>query len=219
METPSSFIQKTAQYVRKKIYGDAGGQDWYHTERVWRMAAQLQALEGGNLRLIELAALLHDVGDYKHYNFNEAKGTLALRAIMDILEIDEESQKRLREIINETQYNSRETTVPSTIEGKIIQDADWLDSLGALGIARTFAMGGQLNRVIHDPNRRPRNNLSKEAYQRKKNEGTSFNHFYEKTLNLPALMNTKTGRAIAESRAQYLKQFMDEFLAEWLGER
>ncbi len=106
-----------------------------------------------------------------------------------------------------------------TIEGKIIQDADWLDSLGAIGVARTFAEGARLNRLIFDPKRKARMHLSKRDYQHRKQEGTSLHYFYEKTLRLPEMMNTGAARVIAEKRAEFIKSFVGEFLAEWKGER
>ncbi len=213
------LIKKTADYVKKKLATETGGQDWYHTERVWKMAAQLQALEGGNLQVIQLAALLHDVGDYKHYDFNERKGTLVLKATMDILEIDDLSQQKIFEIVEEAQFSGVETKIPTTVEGKIIQDADWLDSLGAIGVARTFAEGARLNRLIYDPKRKARMHLSKRDYQRRKQEGTSLHYFYEKTLRLPQMMNTGAARAVAEKRAKFIETFVAQFLAEWKGER
>ncbi len=215
----ASLVQKTAAYVAKILSTDGSGQDWYHTERVLATARQLQALEGGNCQLIELAALLHDVGDYKHYDFNETKGKLVLRATMDILEIDQEMQQQLIRIIDEGEYKGEQTKIPSTIEGKIIQDADWLDSLGALGIARVFANGCSVQRPIHDPKRKIRKHLTHQDLKMKKKEGTSFNYFYEKALKLPTMMNTAPARKIAEDRAVFIEQFLAEFVAEWNGER
>lgn len=215
----SELVQKTADYVKLKLYNEPTGHDWYHVERVWRTARGLQAEEGGDLELLELAALLHDLGDYKHYDLDQSKGFLVLRAMMDILGIEEEREEKIITIVDEAQYNGTETQVPQTIEGKILQDADWLDAIGAIGIARTFATGGQIKRVIHDPRRNLRQRLSKEAYRHRKIEGTSFNYFYEKILKLPEMMNTKTGKALATERAKFVEQYMQEFLAEWEGKK
>ncbi len=216
---PHNLINKTAEYVKNKLLNEATGHDWYHVERVRKMARKLQAVEGGDLALVELAALLHDLGDYKQYEFDITKGNLVLRGMMDILEIDDETQKKIMQIVDESQYKGDETKAPSSLEGKIIQDADWLDALGAIGIARTFATGGRFKRVIHDPQRKPRKRINKDDYQRRKAEGTSLNHFYEKVLKLPALMNTKVARAIAEKRMKFIEEFIEEFLAEWNGEK
>lgn len=216
---PYDLINKTAEYVKNKLMNEATGHDWYHVERVWKMAKKLQAEEGGDLGLVELAALLHDLGDYKQYGFDEDKGNLVLRGMMDVLEIDGKTQKKIMRIIDESQYKGDDTRAPSSLEGKIIQDADWLDALGAIGIARTFATGGRLKRVIHDPQRKPRKRMSKDDYQKRKTDGTSLNYFYEKVLKLPALMNTKAAKAIAERRVKFIENYIEEFLAEWGGER
>lgn len=206
-------------FVRKKMYSDPSGSDWYHIERVITTARRIQKEEGGDLELIEMAILLHSFRSYKEHNFNEQKGLLALTGIMDILEISEETQALLHKIIVESQYTGEETRTPRSLEGKIVQDADWLDALGAVGIARTFAAGGHINRMLHDPYKRPRKYLSKADYLYKKTEGTSLNYFYEKLLKLPKLMNTKTARSIAKERERFIKVFIAEFLAEWEGKK
>jgi len=216
---PQTLVQQTAAYVKTKLLNEPTGHDWYHIERVWKMAKRIQKQEGGDLELIELAALLHDLGDYKQYEFNELKGSLILRGMMDVLGIEKEMEEKIIKIIDESQFNGNETKVPSTLEGKIIQDADWLEALGAIGIARTFATGGYIHRIIHDPKRKPRRKMSKRDYQMRKQEGTSVNYFYEKAFKLPKIMNTKTGREIAMKREHFLKNYLDEFQAEWEGER
>jgi len=212
---PTPLVQKTANYVKVKLKNEHTGHDWYHAERVWKMAKKLQKEEGGDLELVELSAILHDVGDYKHFGFNEIKGGLVLRGIMDILEIPLETQDKIINIIDEAQYNGNETKAPITVEGKILQDADWLDASGAVGIARIIATGGHIGRVIHDPKRKPRRKLTKADYQHRKKEGTSINYFYEKVFRLAQMMNTKTGRAMAFKREEFVKKYVDQFLAEW----
>jgi uncharacterized protein len=214
-----TLVQKTALYVKAKLQNEFSGSDWYHIERVWKMAKKIQKEEGGDLNLVELATLLHDLGDYKNYQFNEVKGSLVLHGMMDVLDIDEKDQEKLIKIIDEAQYNGNETKVPTTIEGKILQDADWLEAMGAIGIARIFAVGGHIKRVIYDPKRKPRKTLSKKDYQLRKQEGTSLNYFYEKSFKLVKMMNTKTGREIAKKREQFLKNYIEEFMAECEGER
>lgn len=216
---PRNLVKKTAEYVKAKLINEPTGHDWYHVERVWRAAKALQKEEGGDRELVELSALLHDLGDYKQYDLNEVKGSFVLRGMMDVLGLDEELKSKILQIIEESQYNGDETKIPSTIEGKIIQDADWLDALGAVGIARVFATGGKLRRVIHDPDKKIRKKLTKAQYQYKKTDGTSFNYFYEKTLKLPEKMNTKTAKEIAEERVKFVKIFIDQFLAEWEGKK
>jgi len=214
----SALVQKTAQYVKQKLFSEPTGHDWYHVERVWRIAKELQKKEGGDSEIIELAVLLHDLGDYKQYNFNETKGSLVLHGMMDILEIEEELQEKIINITLEAQYSGDDTKTPSSIEGKIVQDADWLDALGAIGIARVFATGGSIKRVLHDPERKPRKRLSKVDYQRHKQEGTSYNYFFEKILKLPKMMNTPTAKKIAQERVKFVKDFIRQFMSEWEGE-
>lgn len=215
----TELVKKTAQYVKQKLFNEHTGHDWYHVQRVWRLAKQLQSEEGGNLELVELASLLHDLGDYKQYDFNERKGSLVLHGMMDILEIEEELQKKIVAITLESQYNGDDTKPASTLEGRIVQDADWLDAMGAIGISRIFANGGNIKRVIHDPERKPRRRLTKKIYQTKKQEGTSFNYFYEKTLKLPDLLNTSTAKIIGKERIKFVKLFLERFLDEWNGKK
>lgn len=218
MEITRDLLEKTAAYVKAKMLDEYTGHDWYHIERVWRTAKQIQAVEGGDLGVIELAALLHDLGDYKQYAFNEVKGSFVLRGMMDVLEIEEDLKERLVKIIDEAQYAGEATKKPISLEGKILQDADWLDAIGAIGIGRTFATGGFIKRVLHDPQKKPRENMGRGEYQFRKQEGTSFNYFYEKILKLPGMMNTVTAKAMAERRAKFVSEFLEEFKLEWKGE-
>jgi len=217
MSTP--LIEKTAKYVKAKLIDECTGHDWHHVERVWKISKRLQKEEGGDKELIELAALLHDLGDYKQYEFNEIKGSLVLHGMMDVIDIDDKAQEKILDIVAESQFNGDDTKDPATIEAKIIRDADFLETLGAIGIARIFATGGRLRRVIHDPERKPRRKLKKYLYQRHARESTSINYFYEKALRLPDLLVTKTAKRIAEHRVEYIKDFLEEFFEEWRGER
>lgn len=216
----SKIVEKTAEYVKLKLANEPTGHDWYHVERVWKIAKKLQIEEGGELMLVELSALLHDLGDYDDPDvFNEEKGSLVLNGMMDILEIEEPLKKKIIQIINESQYNGSDTKPASTVEGRIIQDAAWLDALGAIGVARIFATGGYLKRMMHDPSRHPRRKLTKQSLKNNRKEGTSINYFYEKILRLPKLMNTATGRRTAERRVDFTQRFVEEFLQEWEGEK
>jgi uncharacterized protein len=212
-----NLIEKTAEYVKLKLYNEPTGHDWYHVERVWKIAKFLQATEGGNSEIIELSALLHDLGDYQQREFNEIKGSLILRGMMDILGIAPDMQEIIIKVVEESQYQASETKTPTTLEGKIIQDADWLDAIGAIGLSRTFATGGRIKRIIHDPKRKPRRKISKEDYQTKKREGTSINQIYEKIFRLPNMMNTATAKKIAESRIDFVEKFTEQFFLEWKG--
>jgi len=219
MNPNPSLVQQTAAYVKAKLSNETTGHDWYHVERVWKMCIRLQKEEGGNLELLELTALLHELENYKQHEVDAVKGSLVLHGMMDVLDIDEAKQEKIIKAIDEAQFYGNETKVPSTLEGKILQDADWLETVGALGIARVFATGGFIHRAMHDPKRKPRRKMSKKDYQLRKQEGTSLNYFYEKSMKLPKMMNTKTGKIIAMKREQFLKNYIDEFLAEWEGER
>lgn len=215
----SEIIKKTAEYVRQKLLNEPTGHDWFHVERVWRLAKYIQKEEGGDRELVELSALLHDLGDYKQYAFNETKGSLILHGMMDILDIDEDLQEKIIKNAIESQYYGDETKPASTLEGRIVQDADWLDSLGAIGIARVFATGGNIKRVIYDPERKSRQKLSKREYQTKKQEGTSYNYFHEKILKLPKLLNTKMAKKIAANRVKFVENFLKQFKDEWEGNK
>lgn len=218
MSISNDLIARTAAYVKSKMQGGYTGHDWFHIERTWHMAKHLQAQEGGDLGVIEMAVLLHDLGDYKQYGFNEIKGTFVLRGMMDVLDIEDDIKETMVSIIDEAQYIGDETKKPKSIEAQILQDADWLDALGAIGIARSFATGGQIKRVIHDPSVKPREKLSKAEYFFRKQEGTSINYFYEKILKLPRMLNTETARKIAEHRVKVVEDFLGEFYQEWKGE-
>lgn len=216
---PSALVKKTAAYVKMKLMGEHTGHDWYHVERVWKTAKRLQAEEGGDLELVELAALLHDLGDDKSFEYNEIKGLFVLHGMMDVLDFEEELKEKVVEVIRETQYAGDETKPPKMIEAKIVQDADWLDALGAIGIARTFATGGRIKRQLYDPEKKPRERLTRKEYLYRKQEGTSFNYFYEKAMKLPAMMSTKTAKEIASHRVKCVENFLREFLAEWDGKK
>ncbi len=213
------LVQKVAKYVKNKLLGEPTGHDWFHTERVWRMAKKLQEEEGGDLELVELSALMHELGDDSVFEFSSEKGSLMLSAMMDVLEIENDLKEKIIDTIAAAQFDGENTKRPDTIEACIVRDAKWLDDLGALGIARVFATGGYIKRELHDPNKPMRKRLSFDAQRRTKRQGTSLNYFYEKMLRLPKLMCTKTARTIADRRAKYIQDYIDEFLLEWEGER
>jgi len=212
------LVRKTASYVRLKQSGEYTGHDWFHTERVLKMAQLIQSKEGGDLETVELAALLHEIGDTINYEFEEKKGPMVLRGMMDILDLPKEKQNQLVKIISEIRYQGDDTPAPQSLEGKIVQDADMLDLLGAIGIARVFATGGKIGRMLHHPKHRPRRRLTREDYVFRKQEGTSINYFYEKILKLPAHFNTATAKKIAERRFKFSEHFLKELERDWNGE-
>ena len=213
----SELINKAANYIKIKTFGEPTGHDWFHTERVWKIASHIQSKEGGDLEKIELLALLHDIGDTINYELEKQKGPLVLRGMMDILDIPKQQQDELIKIILEIKYKGDDHVPPISLEAKIVQDADFLDSLGAVGIARIFATGGSIKRMIYNPAQKPRKKLTREDNIYRKQDGTSVNYFYEKTLRLPAIINTATAKKIALERAQFTEDFIKQFLKDWQG--
>ena len=209
------LVRHAIRYVKDFFEGDASGHDYYHSLRVYKMAMKLAEKEGGDREIIALSALLHDVDDYKV----TGEDTGELKNAVEFLRSEkypEEGIGQICEIISRVGFSS-EDSVQTTLEGKIVQDADRLDGMGAMAIARTFAYGGTKGRAIYLPEQAPRRNMTPEEY-RNNTESCSINHFYEKLLLLKDLMNTETARKIAEYRHAYMVQYLDEFFREWDGE-
>ncbi|MPT30287.1 MAG: HD domain-containing protein [Chryseobacterium sp.] len=208
------LINKTIELVKQKLEGTESGHDWFHIERVWKLSLKIQEKEGGDKLIIELAALLHDIADPKFHNGDE---TLASKIVNDFLteqNVDSEVIQKVIFIIENMSFKNRNDAPENLpLELKIVQDADRLDAIGAIGIARTFNFGGYKNNLMYHPDIEPKLNRTKEEY--KKSNGTTINHFYEKLLLLKDLLNTKTAREIAEHRHQFMLQFLDEFYKEW----
>ncbi|KMQ71211.1 HD domain-containing protein [Chryseobacterium koreense] len=210
----SPLIQRTITFVKDQLQGAEAGHDWFHIERVWKLSKKIAQSENCNLEVVELSALLHDIADSK---FHDGDENLALKISRDFLE----NQNVSPEIIEQTLFiiknisfkNRGEVRGDLPIELKIVQDADRLDAIGAIGIARTFNFGGFKNNLMYHPEIPPKLNMSKEEY--KKNQGTTINHFYEKLLLLKDLMNTRKGKDLAEERHQFMLGFLEEFYKEW----
>ncbi|PED06883.1 HD domain-containing protein [Bacillus pseudomycoides] len=205
-------IQKTVAFVKNLLEKDASGHDWYHIERVHKLAISLSEKEGGDRFVIEMAALLHDVADEK-LNESEEVGMKKVSDWLEGLNVTEEENEHILHIIMNMSYKGGHGGKVSTLEGKIVQDADRLDALGAIGIARTFAYGGAKGRLMYDPNIPPREEMTKEEYR--KNDDPSLNHFYEKLLKLKDLMNTDAAKREAEIRHRYMEEFIEQFMKEW----
>ena len=201
------------QFIRDIFANDFSGHDYYHSVRVLNMATTICKAEDGDMETVQMAALLHDVDDYKLF---ESEGVYpnAMR-FMKEHGIADETRKQICNIIASISYKGTDTMVPDTLEGRIVQDADRLDAIGAIGIARVFAYGGSKNRSIYDPEDKPKEEMDFESY--KNNTGSSINHFYEKLLKLKDLMNTETGMKMAENRHSYMNGYLEEFYAEWDG--
>lgn len=208
------LIQNTIQLVKQKLEGTESGHDWFHIERVWKLSSYIQEREGGDQQVIELAALLHDIADPKFHNGDE---TLAAKIVNEFLtkqKLDNETIGKVIFIIENMSFKNRNDAPQNLpLELKIVQDADRLDAIGAIGIARTFNFGGYKNNLIYHPDIPPKINQTKEEY--KKSNGTTINHFYEKLLLLKDLMNTNTAKDLATERHQLMLNFLDEFYKEW----
>ena len=211
------MIESAINYVKQIFADDCSGHDYHYTMRVYRLAVQIARQENADMQIVQLAALLHDVDDVKL-----SPGThMSKKNAVDFMNgngISEEIISAVCKIIDEVSFMGTDSVVPNTIEGKCVQDADRLDAMGAIGIARTFAYGGSRARVIYDPDVKPLLNMSKEAYCKNQNS-TSINHFYEKLLSLKDMMNTETAKKMAEHRHAVMESYIEEFMAEWEGER
>ncbi|MCD1116448.1 HD domain-containing protein [Chryseobacterium turcicum] len=210
----NNTIENTVQFVKEKLEGAEAGHDWFHIERVWKLSKKIAQTEDCNLNVVELSALLHDIADPKFHNGDE---TLALKISREFLEtqnVEEEIIQQVLFIIQNISFKNRgEVPQNLPIELKVVQDADRIDAIGAIGVARTFNFGGFKNNMMYHPDIQPKLNMSKEEY--KKSNGTTVNHFYEKLLLLKDLMNTNEGKKIAEERHQFMLTFLDQFMKEW----
>lgn len=212
------YINQTIRYVKQELAGAEAGHDWFHIERVYKNALQILQDEPANQEVVILGALLHDIADSKFHNGNEDIGPEKADVFMTSIGIDGEVKNHVVKIIQNISFKGGNFQQQfSSLELNIVQDADRLDALGAIGVARAFHFGGFHNRIIYDPMEKPRMNMSKEEY--KKHIGTTINHFDEKLLRLKDMMNTPAGKKIAEHRHQFMKQFLEQFYAEWNGER
>lgn len=211
------IIKEVENYVKKELAGDSTGHDWWHIRRVRQMAKAIAEKEGGDLFVIELAALLHDIADWKFSNGDERAGSKKAGVLLKKIGINEETTERVGEIVDNVSFKGAgvENKI-KTKEGMIVQDADRLDVIGAIGAARVFAYGGSVGREIYDPDIKPKFHKNFEDY--KKNKSSSINHFYEKVLLLKDRLNTKTARKIAVQRHKFLEKYLEQFFREWEGE-
>lgn len=210
------YIEQTIAFVKKELKDAEAGHDWFHIERVYKNALNLLKTEEGNEQIVLLGALLHDIADSKFHNGDETIGPKKAYKLMTSIRIDEEIKKHVILIIENISFkggNFNRTFHSKELE--IVQDADRLDAIGAIGIARTFNYGGFKNNPLHNPEIPPKLKMTKEEY--KNHKGTTINHFYEKLLLLKDLMNTQTGKQLAENRHQYMEGFLNQFFNEWEG--
>ncbi|MDG5789942.1 HD domain-containing protein [Evansella sp. AB-P1] len=205
---------QTEKWVMGLFKNDSTGHDWYHTDRVRKNAIHIGEKEGANLFVCEMAALLHDVADEK-FNESEEEGLQKVEEWLlqqDVLEIE---RLQILSAIQTVSFKGGNNRKPATLEGKIVQDADRLDAIGAIGIARCFMYAGAYGDAMYHPDLLPRGEMTQEQYRNE--QSTAINHFYEKLLKLKLLMNTETARKLAEVRHSYLENFLEEFLDEWNG--
>ncbi|WP_010273496.1 HD domain-containing protein [Paenibacillus senegalensis] len=208
------WLRRTELFVKEELGADKTGHDWWHIERVLRMTEYLVEREGGDLFLCRMAALLHDVADEK-LNIDKQSGLDKVKQWLEHLQVPEEQSNPIMYIITYMPYNGGNNPSLRTLEGQIVQDADRLDAIGAIAIARTFLYAGVKGHPIHDPGLPPRDQMTPQQYRSE--HTTAINHFYEKLLKLKNLINTQTGREIAEQRHQYMLQYLEQFHKEWNG--
>ncbi len=210
-------VNKTADFVKKRLSSDSTGHDWWHVDRVWRLAKHIAKQEKrANMLVVELGALLHDIADFKLHGGNIDIGPQEARKWLTSLDTDEEIIKPVEEIVREISFKGAGVKQKlATKEGRIVYDADKLDAIGAIGIARAFAFGGAMGRPMHDPSINPTLHNSFEEY--KTATPPTINHFYEKLLLLHERMHTETGKKLARRRHKYMESFLKEFYEEWSG--
>ena len=212
----AELIHSTIEYVRKTLSGAEGGHDWWHVFRVWNTARKIAETEDVDLLVVELGALLHDIADSKFHGGDESIGPRMAGEFLSSLNLPEGTIVHVQQIIKNISFKGgKEARQFSSPELDVVQDADRLDAMGAIGIARTFNFGGHKNREIYNPEIPPDFNMDKEAY--KSSAAPTLNHFYEKLLLLKDLMNTSTGRKMAQTRHDFMLKFLDEFYREWEG--
>lgn len=212
------IIDKTILFVKETLAFAEGGHDWFHIERVYKNTLLIAKNEDVDLFVVQLAALLHDIADAKFYDGDETIGPKKARMFLESLSVKETVITHIENIINHISYkNSLDNTVKTftSNELKVVQDADRLDAIGAIGIARAFNYGGFKNRSMHNPEIPPNLNQDKETY--KKSAAPTINHFYEKLLLLKDKMNTKTGQQIAAERHLFMEKYLKQFYLEWDG--
>ena len=216
--TNSELITETIAFVKNELAAAEGGHDWFHIERVYKNALLLSKNEMVDEFIVSLAALLHDIADAKFHNGDESIGPKKATEFLFKMNVDEVIIHRVTTIISEMSFKNSigGKTQERSVEFQVVQDADRLDAIGAIGIARCFNYGGFKNRKLYDPEIAPKLNMTKEEY--KKSNGPTINHFYEKLLLLKDEMNTKTGKQIAKERHTFMESYLKQFYAEWSGE-
>ncbi|MUP39044.1 HD domain-containing protein [Labilibaculum euxinus] len=210
------IISRTVEFVKQTLADAEGGHDWWHIYRVWKSAKELAKSEKVDLFVVELGALLHDIADSKFHGGDEEIGPRLAREFLSSLSVDEQTILHVENIITNISFKGgKEAQKFKSLELDVVQDADRMDAIGAIGIARTFNYGGHKNREIYNPGISPNLNMSKEEY--KNSDVPTINHFYEKLLLLKDRMNTNAGKAMAEKRHAFMQEYLNQFYQEWEG--
>lgn len=216
MEHHNTLISNTINFVKQTLSGAEAGHDWFHAERVWKNTRAIAQKESCHVLVAELAALLHDIADAKFHNGDEEKGPAMARKFLTDQNVEEEIIEQVVNIIRNISFAGGNTAKEfHSLELAVVQDADRLDALGAIGIARTFHYGGHRNRLLYDPEIKPNMHMDKETYRN--STAPTINHFYEKLLLLKDRMNTETGKKMAKERHDYMIGFLEQFYREWEG--
>jgi len=214
----TTLLTNTINFVKKTLEGAEGGHDWFHIERVYKNALLIAKTEKVNTQIVALGALLHDIADSKFHDGDDTVGPKVAQQFLTSQNVNQNTIDHVIKIIENISYKGgNEAQKFKSIELDVVQDADRLDAIGAIGIARTFNYGGFKNRTIYDPEVLPDLNMTKAEY--KSSTAPTINHFYEKLLRLKDKMNTKTGLEIANQRHLYMEEFLNQFFAEWNGEK
>ncbi len=209
-----NLVDRVAAHVKARFLAESSGHDWHHINRVWQLTRRIAAQEGADSQIAELGALVHDIADWKFHGGDDSVGPREAEALLCREGATEAVIAAVVDIVATISYKGAGvTTAMRTLEGQCVQDADRLDAIGAIGVARCFAYGGHAGRLMHDPDEVPVLHQTAAAY--KASKGASLNHFYEKLFLLKDRMNTPTGRALAEPRHRFMEAFVAQFLAEW----
>ncbi len=212
----NQVILKTVEFIKTELANAEGGHDWFHIERVWKTAKTIAQQEAVDIQIVELGALLHDIADSKFHNGDEEVGPTKARMFLSSLAVDETTIEHVVQIVKNISFKGgNEKQAFHSPELDVVQDADRLDALGAIGIARTFNYGGHKGFALYNPAIPPNLKMTKEEY--KASTAPTINHFYEKLLLLKDKMNTKTGSKLAEQRHQFMEDFLEQFYKEWEG--
>jgi uncharacterized protein len=216
----NKILQKTEEFVKSKLLGEGTGHDWWHVVRVVNTARKIHSVEGGDWLIIELTLLLHDVGDGKVIGRDEDDYSIA-QNFLEGQSVPAQTVEKILSIIKTMSYSKSFDNLEKddSIEFKIVQDADRLDAIGAIGVARAFAYGGSRARPLYDPDYKPPEYKSSEEYRRARADGSTVHHFYDKLLLLKDKLNTGAAKEIASQRDEFMQIFLQEFMDEWSGKK